>query len=139
MIERTLDWYNRKDPRSLRYTIDRKTDFAVGKPLKTRTRRQYQYLDQGREGACTGFGAAKALGQTPIRRADVSNALAQSIYNRAKQLDEWPGEDYEGSSVLGAMQTVKEAGFISAYYWATTLTQMQHAVCYLGSLVIGVN
>ena len=133
---RTFDWYPRKDPRSLAFTVA--DNFATAKSLRTRTRLQYQYLDQGSEGACTGFGSAKALGQTPDRRI-VDNRLAQSIYHRARQLDEWPGEDYEGSSVLAAMQTVREAGFISAYYWATSLKQMQHAVCHLGSLVIGIN
>lgn len=133
---RTFDWYPRKDPRSLAFTVV--DNFGTAKPLRTRTRLQYQYLDQGREGACTGFGTAKAIGQTPLRRS-VDDRLALGIYRRAKELDEWPGTDYEGSSVLAAMKAAKEAGLISAYYWATSLIQMQHAVCHLGSLVIGVN
>lgn len=136
---RTFDWYPRKDPRSLRFTVA--DYFATARPLRTRTRLQYQYLDQGSEGACTGFGTAKALGQTPerVNVETATNAFARKIYHLAQREDEWPGEDYEGSSVLGAMKATKNMGWISAYYWATSLKQMQHAVCHLGSLVLGIN
>lgn len=135
--DRVLDWHPRKDPRSLRYQVA--DHFATDKPLRSRWRVQYQYLDQGREGACTGFAAAKALGQTPDRVRTVSETLAKGLYYEARRQDEWPGEDYEGSSILGVMKAAQIQGFISAYYWATSLKQMQHAVCHLGPLVIGIN
>src|SRR6478736_5743104 len=58
-------------------------------------------LDQGREGACTGYGLAtvanyliRARGQDP----NADEVSARMLYTMAKRYDEWPGEDYEGSS-----------------------------------------
>lgn len=75
------------------------------------------WLDQGQEGACTGFGTGQALAARPRSRADIDNAYAQVIYRRARQLDEWPGEDYDGSSVLGAMLAAREFGDITGFDW----------------------
>src|SRR5687768_2787907 len=102
-IQRTFDWHPRFDTRSLNFTIA--DHFGTSKAQQSRIRRQWGvYLDQGVEGACTGFGTAKALLQTPRRRTDVNDAFARAIYNQAKIEDEWAGENYDGSSVLGAMK-----------------------------------
>ena len=136
-MNRTFDWKPRFDKRSLNFTIV--DTFGISTPLKTRRRNQWGiYLDQDMEGACVGFGTAKALLQTPKRRKNITNQIARDIYHRAKDLDEWPGTDYDGTSVLAAMKTMHEAGWISAYYWATSLKQMQHAVSSdLGPIVFG--
>jgi hypothetical protein len=57
-------------------------------------------LDQGREGACTGFSVSHEAGSRPVVVQALTDDIARQIYQRAKQLDPWPGEDYEGSSVL---------------------------------------
>jgi hypothetical protein len=67
-------------------------------------------LDQGEEGACTGFGLAAVINYLRWRQAleqetpiplKVSERM---LYHLAKHYDEWPGEDYEGSSCRGAMK-----------------------------------
>ncbi len=69
-----------------------------------------QILDQGREGACTGFGLAAVINllNAPRRRAG-ANELPRSVsprmlYQMAKLHDEWEGTDYEGSSIRGALK-----------------------------------
>lgn len=67
--------------------------------------------DQGREGACTGFSLASAITlmnklrhlrlPTPV---DVPMVSARMLYEMAKINDEWPGEDYEGSSIRAALK-----------------------------------
>ncbi len=42
----------------------------------------------------------------------LDNAYAFKVYKRAQQLDEWPGEDYGGSSVNAACKVLRERGFI---------------------------
>lgn len=134
-MSRTLDWKLRHDPKSLEYKIDR-----LG-PLKERTYtwKRTIWLDQGQEGACTGFGLSHVLGTTPKRRQGVDQAFAERMYQEAKRCDEWPGEDYEGSSVLGAMTAAKKDGYISGYSWATTMEELIHAVGYLGPVECGIN
>ena len=67
-------------------------------------------LDQGEEGACTGFGLAAVINYLRWRQAlehktPISPKVSERmLYHLAKQYDEWPGEDYEGSSCRGAMK-----------------------------------
>ena len=134
-----LDWQRRFDPRSLNYTVRKQ----VGPNLRTRTCmwKRSLWLDQGQEGACTGFGFSHVLGTTPRKyvKQTIDDAFARHRYERAKQCDEWPGEDYDGSSVLGAMQAGKQDGLVSAYSWCTTMDEIKHAVSYLGPIEIGID
>lgn len=66
-------------------------------------------LDQGREGACTGFGLAAVINYLLWVRADgkffTDDRVSQRmLYHLARFYDEWPGEDYEGSSCRGALK-----------------------------------
>lgn len=64
-------------------------------------------LDQGAEGACTGFGLATVANYLLLRREVEPDAVPVSprmFYELARRYDEWPGEDYSGSSARGAMK-----------------------------------
>ena len=54
-------------------------------------------LDQGTEGACTGFALAGVINLLLVRRG-LRKRLAspRMLYEMARCYDEWPGEDYEG-------------------------------------------
>lgn len=77
-------------------------------------------LDQGAEGACTGFGLA-TVAQTLLRERQVEpDAGAVSpwmLYALARRYDEWSGEDYSGSSARGAMKGWHRHGVCSADLW----------------------
>lgn len=78
-------------------------------------------LDQGREGACTGYGLATVanyLLRTRSVRPDATEVSARMLYNMAKRYDEWPGEDYEGSSARGAMKGWHKHGICAGTLWA---------------------
>lgn len=67
--------------------------------------------DQGSEGSTTGFSTSYALEAEYSRVRGASSVFsARSIYVEARRNDEWPGEDYAGSSVQGAMKGLKEVG-----------------------------
>ena len=73
----------------------------------TYRRWQVPILDQGTEGACTGFGLATVAHYLLRRRAvvpDPEPVSPRMLYEMAKRYDEWPGEDYSGSSARGAMK-----------------------------------
>jgi hypothetical protein len=77
-------------------------------------------LDQGQEGACTGFGLATVANYLLIRRKVVPNSSpvsARMIYEMARRYDEWPGENYSGSSARGAMKGWHKHGICSAECW----------------------
>jgi hypothetical protein len=79
-------------------------------------------LDQGHEGACTGFGLAATINYLLFRRKMDSGREHQKVsermlYHMARIYDEWPGEDYEGSSCRGAMKGWHRHGVCSAKLW----------------------
>jgi predicted chitinase len=65
-------------------------------------------LDQGQEGACTGFGLACVVNYLRWRKADLPDRMEsvspRMLYNFARRYDEYAGEDYEGSSCRGALK-----------------------------------
>jgi len=137
MPNRVLDWKPRYDPRSLSYTIA-KTEPNLH--VRNCIWRRDTWLDQGQEGACVGFSGAHVMSTTPKAiQPRYTQAGAEDLYHAAQRNDQWPGEDYEGSSVLGAMQALKAEKQISKYRWCTTLEEVQHAVSYLGPVQIGIN
>ncbi len=78
-------------------------------------------LDQGLEGACTGYGLAcvvnylrwsKAGGQ-----AKVASVSPRMLYNLARRYDEYAGEDYSGSSCRGALKGWFNHGVCLDDFW----------------------
>lgn len=86
-----------------------------------------EILDQGSEGACTGFALAAVIQfhqkMRGVRRPSVS---ARMLYEMARRYDEWPGESYDGSSARGAMQGWVAHGVVSRDSWPHRLHGPQH-------------
>lgn len=85
-------------------------------------------LDQGEEGACTGFGLAAVINYLLWVRA--MNAQSTSgfqsvspymLYDLARFYDEWPGQDYEGSSCRGAMKGWHKHGACERTLWKESI------------------
>lgn len=74
-------------------------------------------LDQGQEGACTGFGLAAMINYLNLGRAVQEPVSARMLYEMAKRHDRWPGEDYDGSSVRGAMKGWHKNGVCPEREW----------------------
>ncbi|MHB8763620.1 MAG: C1 family peptidase [Deferrisomatales bacterium] len=85
-------------------------------------------LNQGREGACTGFGLAAVVnyllyrqhpGAEPSPEAPrpIATVSPRMLFHMARVYDEWPGEDYEGSSCRGAMKGWHRHGVCTEAHW----------------------
>ncbi|HEY0588498.1 MAG TPA: C1 family peptidase, partial [Pseudoduganella sp.] len=78
-------------------------------------------LNQGQEGACTGFGLAATINYQLWIRGHMGNEVEtvspRMIYQLAKYYDEWPDEDYEGSSCRGALKGWQKHGVCGESYW----------------------
>jgi hypothetical protein len=94
------------DFRDLMYTpslIEVPTHIPLGEYLN----HSVPILDQGSEGARTGFGLATIANYLLTRRLVISDETPVSAcmcYELARRFDEWPGENYSGSSARGAMK-----------------------------------
>lgn len=100
----------------------------------------YLHYDQGEEGACAGFAAARAASLFNRRLYDGFRQYAAGQRN-----DEWVGEDYFGTSVNGALQGLRLEGAwrvrvgvtaaaptladgIMGFRWARTAEQVMQAL-----------
>jgi hypothetical protein len=83
-------------------------------------------LDQGQEGACTGFALSAVINyliaQRGGRAAQKLPVSPHMLYQLARRYDEWPGEAYEGSSARGAMKAWVRHGVCEAALWPETRT-----------------
>jgi len=76
-------------------------------PLGDYLEHRVPILDQGSEGACTGFALATVANYLLLRRRVLPDPVPVSprmLYDLARRYDEWPGEAYSGSSARGAMK-----------------------------------
>lgn len=126
------------DDRSRAYSV---SEVLPDRGLRTRSWRCDVHLDQGQTSACTGFSRTYDISGQPvavkIRGALPKEPFAHSLYRLAQYLDEWPGQNYEGSSVLGALKAAQQLGFIGEYRWAFDMDDMLAALSHVGPVVVG--
>jgi hypothetical protein len=104
-------------------------DDAAVRQLLPRYCKSGLVLDQGAEGACTGFGLACVVNYLQWRvrlhngrangaaRAKVDTVSPRMFYHLARFYDEWPGEDYNGSSCRGALKAWHKHGVCTEKLW----------------------
>lgn len=93
-------------------------------------------LDQGQTPMCVGYGTAKWVEAAPI-----VNTLPDPVklYHEAQQYDDTPGDNYEGTTVRGAMKALKVDGLVSSYSWAFDINTVINYVLEKGPMVAGTN
>ena len=81
-------------------------------------------LDQGREGACTGFGLACVINYLFWVRHLAAGSIGafsavspRMLYELARRYDEWQGDTYEGSSCRGALKGWHKHGVCAEPLW----------------------
>jgi len=80
-------------------------------------------LDQGREGACTGFALAAVINfLLAARNLEERRVSPRMLYDMARRYDEWPGENYSGSSARGGMKGWVAHGVCTAEKWTMQMT-----------------
>lgn len=94
-------------------------------------------LNQGNEGACTGFGLAcvtnylywlRHLALPARGRKPPELVSPRMFYELARLYDEWPGQDYEGSSCRGALKGWHKHGVCSEALWPYPLDRSGNGV-----------
>jgi hypothetical protein len=135
-----LDWSPQHDPRSRDYPVRRA--LRATPTIAPKRWRLGAITDQHSEGACVGHGHTTDLIASPYGNFTVDSTTASlyaaGIYHRAKQIDEWPGEAYDGTSVLAGAKVMAERGLIGGYYWAFDNDDIRDAVIAIGPVVIGI-
>jgi hypothetical protein len=143
-----INWYSAfdnpaKDTRDSRYWVGRtgslghiRGGHAIASPTPDfpDSTAWWEFYDQGSEGACVGFSISRLATWHNRHRYD-----ARWLYHEAQVIDEWPGEDYEGTSVRAGFNILLNHGHrrilrgktsledptagISAYRWLRTTNE----------------
>jgi C1A family cysteine protease len=133
---RTFDWVQRHDPESRRFGIVREVEDV---PTKAIWHIPGKVLDQGSEGACVGHGITAEATSSPVRvRLADPQATAFDAYEWCRRNDEYPGEQYDGTSTNAGMKYGREHGWWEGYRWCFSMDDVKRALT-VGPVVIGIN
>lgn len=94
--------------------------------------------DQGETPHCVGYAWTHWLHAGPTTQPNPAPVVDPSlVYREAQDFDEWPGSDYEGTSVRGGAKAIQSHGLITEYRWASTVNEVVKAILELGPVVVG--
>lgn len=98
--------------------------------------------DQGYTPQCVAYSwthwlAAGPITQKKSRKGGKAPYDTTYLYNEAQKVDEWPGEDYQGTSVRAGAKILQKSGYISNYLWAWDLETTIQALLTKGPVVVG--
>lgn len=132
---------NKPDPRDHNFLI--KNHFNMGVMNRPTLTQKYWdpngwWGDQGDSPLCVGYAWAHWIEDGPIGHPGAAPILLPTkIYEEAKKVDEWPGEDYDGTSVRGAVKYLRSIGWVRSYYWAFDLSTIVSYLLNCGPMVVG--
>ena len=101
--------------------------------------------DQGRSPQCVAYSWMHYIEDGPVTHFYESNDEdrekplynPESIYKQAQQVDRWPGENYDGTSVRAGAKILHRAGVIAEYRWAWDIDDVVQALLEKGPVVVG--
>lgn len=120
---------------------DRDTNYRMSALLADEPLPRYRYwragrvLDQGSYPHCVGFSWRKFLEAAPMMTK--TGPTPQHIYHEAQKIDEWPGEDYAGTSVRAGVKVLHRLGHIQEYRWAFSTDDIFRWVLTRGPVIVG--
>lgn len=118
---------------------DRKFLLPVGKREAAGKLSRYwnvpSVLDQLATSQCVGFSGWQWLRCGPT--VNVPPFTPEHLYREAQKIDEWPGEDYEGTSVRACFKILRNLGYVSEYRWAFDCETIVNHILNVGPVVVG--
>lgn len=119
---------------------ERDRRFSMLAPRTDRTFRSWlssgPAWDQGATSQCVAYAANRLL----LSHNTVNKPLDHvELYRDCQDNDEWPGNDYSGTSVRAAMKVLKQRGLIESYSWAFEPEQVIRHTLEVGPVVLGVD
>lgn len=129
------------DPRDRAHTLDeaalRQMPRAITKPRKNPWRIG-PILDQGSTSECTVFAFAQWYQSAPrLKRLPWDRGKFTEVYKLAQKRDEWPGENYDGTSERAVLKVAEDAGLLKEYKWVADEDVAQEYLKTRGGLCFG--
>jgi hypothetical protein len=128
------------DPRDLNFPM--RAMFAVpsARPYKYWNQSQW-YGDQGATSQCVAYSCIHFLEDGPVTHKNVAPPVIAPdwLYGEAQKVDEWEGENYDGTSVRAGFKVLEREKYIKEYRWAAILGDIIECVLEKGPVVMGTN
>lgn len=98
--------------------------------------------NQGTEPHCVAVSWSHWLEDGPVIQDTVQNRPKPlfnitDFYRACQRVDQWPGEDYSGTSVRAGAKVLKDLGIVTEYRWAFTVDEIILTLLTFGPMVIG--
>ena len=93
--------------------------------------------DQGNFPECVGYAWTHFLSVGPITHKAKPPYDPRHLYREAQKVDQWPGENYAGTSVRAGAKVLQAAGLIESYLWAYDADTVTDALFTKGPVVLG--
>lgn len=96
--------------------------------------------NQGNKPQCVAYGWLHCLEDSPLPQPGGGPLFnPEALYKEFQQNDEWPGEDYDGTSVRGGAKALQKRGLLSEYVWGLTVDDLKDWILHKGIVVMGTN
>ena len=125
------------DARDARFSLRALLDVTPPALPRSKQWRTGPILDQLQTPMCVGFSTRQWLTSAPV--PERGGPTAQQVYAGAQLNDEWPGEDYGGTSGRGAMKYLQTLGYVGEYHWAANADEAATYVLTQGGVLIGID
>lgn len=130
-------WYGRLysvDERDHKFLLPRREE-ALAITSRYWTMGRGMPLDQGPTPQCVAYAGMGYLNTSPVR--NVPPFSPAELYHQCQLVDEWPGENYDGTSVRALFKVLTTKGYIDGYQWAFNFDPVLHHVLAVGPVVMG--
>ena len=96
--------------------------------------------NQGNTPQCVGYAWAHWIEDGPVGHDGLPPIVHPTlIYREAQKIDEWVGENYDGTSVRGGAKYLKTTNKISSYLWTYDINVLINTLLTNGPVVVGTN
>jgi hypothetical protein len=126
------------DNRDKNYLI--KDKITINKsPIISRYWEQNEWWgNQGITPQCVGYSWAHWIEDGPVKHGGTPPIVHPTlIYKESQKIDEWPGENYDGTSVRAGAKYLQQTKRIKNYYWAFDINTLINTVLNVGPVVAG--
>jgi hypothetical protein len=117
--------------------------FLMSSPLRRETGRSFRYymtdpaMDQDTKPWCVEYAWQQFLRSAPVKNPKWKTP--GDLYRECQLVDEWPGENYEGTSVRAGAKILQAEGYLRTYTWAFNAFAAACHVLNVGPVVFGTN
>jgi hypothetical protein len=125
---------------------DRDKGFPMKSVLPEETDRTYRYWwangwwgNQGKTSQCVAYSWTHWLEDGSITQEGTYTPCVDPyyVYKEAQKVDQWAGENYDGTSVRAGAQILKKLGYIKEYRWTYDVNDIAMAILTKAPVVVG--